>query len=160
MKNDIKSSEITPEHIYLNRRKFMVGVGALAASAAVLAACGPENSASTSAGAGTNPGEAKASEPQASAETDELGDTLTPYEAVTNFNNFYEFTTDKERVAGMVGDFKTEPWTGEVGGLVNNPKTYGLDDLRTKFDQQERIYRLRCVEGWSMVIPWRGFPLA
>ena len=93
------------------------------------------------------------------ATTDELGDSLTSYEAVTNYNNFYEFTTNKERVAQLAEGFVTEPWTVEVGGLVNNPKTYGIEDLR-KFDQEERIYRLRCVEGWSMVIPWLGFPLS
>ena len=159
--NDIKSSEITPEHIYLSRRKFMVGIGALAASSAILAACGTEESASTSgAAAPENAGEVDTSAPVAGAETDELGDTLTSFEAVTNFNNFYEFTTNKEAVAGMAQGFKTNPWTVEVGGLVNNPKTYDIDDLRTKFEQQERIYRMRCVEGWSMVIPWMGFPLA
>jgi sulfoxide reductase catalytic subunit YedY len=158
---EIKSSEITPEHIYLSRRKFMVGVGALAASSAVLAACGVTGQDSTSA-----PGASEAAAEQESAEvstgmtTDELGDELTPVESVTNFNNFYEFTTDKERVAEQSQEFKTSPWQVEVGGLVNNPKTYDIDDLRHKFVQQERIYRLRCVEGWSMVIPWVGFPLA
>jgi sulfoxide reductase catalytic subunit YedY len=159
--NDIKSSEITPEHIYLSRRKFMVGIGALAASSTILAACGAQESASASGAAvAESVGEADGIAPVAGAETDELGDTLTPFEAVTNFNNFYEFTTNKEAVAGMAQGFKTDPWTVEVGGLVNNPKTYDIDDLRTKFEQQERIYRLRCVEGWSMVIPWLGFPLA
>ena len=83
----------------------------------------------------------------ASTQTDELGDELTSFEAITNFNNFFEFTTDKEDVAALAQDFDPEPWKVEVGGLVNNPKTYDIDDLRTKFDQQERIYRLRCVEG-------------
>ena len=157
---DIKSSEITPEHIYLNRRKFMVGIGALAAGSAVLVACGPEGQVAARENS-ANPGEAgNEIEPVASAETDELGDELTPFEAVTNFNNYYEFTTDKEGVAPLSQSFEPEPWKVEVGGLVNNPKTYDIDDLRTKFDQQERIYRLRCVEGWSMVIPWMGFPLA
>ncbi len=186
---DIKSSEITPEHIYLSRRKFMVGVGALAASAAVLAACGPEsapaapaapspgntpvatssptaaasNAAATSAPAaaassGIVLGDASAT-PVAGAATDELGDPLNSFEAVTNYNNYYEFTTTKEQVAVMAKDFTTEPWQVEVSGLVNNPKTFDIDDLR-KFEQEERIYRLRCVEAWSMVIPWVGFPLA
>jgi len=155
---DIKSSEITPEHIYLNRRKFMVGIGALAASSAVLAACGPAGqTAAPENSDGASQAEAIAA---VSAETDELGDELTTYEAVTNFNNYYEFSTDKEGVAPLAKSFDPEPWKVEVGGLVNNPKTYDIDDLRTKFDQQERIYRLRCVEAWSMVIPWMGFPLA
>ena len=66
----------------------------------------------------------------------------------------------KQQVADMAKDFKTSPWTVQVGGLVNNPKTYDIDDLVKRFPQEERIYRLRCVEGWSMVIPWQGFPLA
>ena len=81
------------------------------------------------------------------------------YVDITTYNNFYEFTVDKSSVAGMAKNFISSPWQVQVGGLVTNPKTYDLDQL-LKFDQQERIYRLRCVEGWSMVIPWQGFPLA
>lgn len=157
---EIKSSEITPEHIYLSRRKFMVGIGALAASSAILAACGSVGDAPTSETSGDSSQEASDQVLEVSAKTDELGDELTSFEAVTNFNNYYEFTTDKEGVADLAQNFTTEPWTVEVSGLVNNPKTYNLDDLRAKFVQQERIYRLRCVEAWSMVIPWMGFPLA
>ena len=157
--SDIKSSEITPEHIYLSRRKFMVGIGALAASSAILAACGPQGGDAAS-DASENGGDEKEQILEVSANTDELGDELTSFEAITHFNNFYEFTTDKEGVADLAQNFTTDPWKVEVGGLVNNPKTYDIDDLRTKFEQQERIYRLRCVEAWSMVIPWMGFPLA
>ncbi len=148
----IKSSEITPEQIYLSRRRFMVGIGALAASSLALAACGVQ---STSTGQEIDEGSL-----QVSADTDELGDSLNTFEEVTNFNNFYEFTTDKQKVAALAQDFQTSPWTVEVGGLVNKPGTYDIDDLRRKLTQEERIYRLRCVEGWSMVIPWLGFPLA
>ena len=151
----IKSSEITPEHLYLSRRKFMAGIGALATSAALLGACGPQESGSAAA----KPVE-EGPAPQAKAKADELGDPLTPFETVTNYNNYYEFTTDKEGVAPLSQGFKTSPWQVEVGGLVNNPKTYDLDQLQTKFPQEERVYRLRCVEGWSMVIPWMGFSLA
>jgi sulfoxide reductase catalytic subunit YedY len=94
-----------------------------------------------------------------STTTDELGDQLTSFEAITNYTNYYEFTTSKEGVAYLAQDFKTSPWTVEVGGLVHKPKTFDTDDL-LKFPQEERIYRLRCVEAWSMVIPWLGFPLA
>jgi len=160
----IHPSEITPEHIYLSRRKFMKGVGALAASAALLSACNADTLSSTPANEAASSDSAAStqadSEPQASAETDELGDELTPFEAVTNYNNFYEFSIQKEAVAKVSQDFKTDPWTVEVGGLVNNPKTYGVEELLSKFTQEERIYRLRCVEAWSMVIPWLGFPLA
>lgn len=157
MATKINSSEITPEHLYLSRRKFMVGIGALATSAAVLSACGNQF------GSTASDAESDTEQPedlQVSTTTDELGDELTPFAAVTSYNNFYEFTTSKEGVADLAKDFKTSPWQVEVGGLVNNPKTYALDDLRTNFPQEERIYRLRCVEGWSMVIPWLGFSLS
>ena len=165
----IKSSEITPEHIYVSRRKFMVGIGALAASSALLAACGTQETASTTAPSTTDEGASSAAntapkEPSGpgaiSANSDELGDDVNSFDQITNFNNFYEFTTDKEGVASLAKGFKTDPWSVEVGGLVNNPKTFGIEDLRSMYDQEERIYRLRCVEGWSMVIPWMGFPLA
>lgn len=167
----IKSSEITPESVYLSRRKFMIGIGALAASSAVLAACGgqeaapavaPTQPAPTNEPAAQAPAGESAAAPaaEAMATTDELGDEINSFEAITNFNNFYEFTTNKEGVAGLAQGFKTDPWSVEVGGLVNNPKTFGVEDLMGMFDQEERIYRLRCVEGWSMVIPWLGFPLA
>jgi sulfoxide reductase catalytic subunit YedY len=162
----INPSEITPEHIYLSRRKFMVGVGALAASSLVLSACGevlspskggqePSPTLPTSEPTPTSP----ASPPPPTAATDELGDALTSFEAITNYTNYYEFTTSKEGVARLAQDFKTSPWAVEVGGLAHKPKTFDLDDL-LKFAQEERIYRLRCVEAWSMVIPWVGFPLA
>ena len=157
MATKINSSEITPEHIYLSRRKFMVGIGALAASAAVLSACGNQFGSTAS---GSNAQAALPDDLKVSATTDELGDELTPFGAVTSYNNFYEFTTTKEGVAGLAEGFKTSPWQVEVGGLVNNPKTFDIDDLRTKFAQEERIYRLRCVEAWSMVIPWLGFSLS
>jgi len=91
---------------------------------------------------------------------DEFGDISTPFDYVAGYNNFYEFTTDKEGVAPMSADFTTNPWQVEVGGLVNNPRTFGLEDILKDYDREERIYRLRCVEGWSMVIPWEGFSLS
>jgi sulfoxide reductase catalytic subunit YedY len=153
MKN-IHPSEITPEHIYLSRRKFIKGAGALAAGS-ILAACGPTmiNTAASETQDDGLPA-------QASSDADELGDPLTDFQAVTNYNNFYEFSLDKRAVAPRAADFQTSPWTVEIGGLVANPGTYDIDDLKAQFDQEERVYRLRCVEGWSMVIPWVGFPLA
>ena len=94
----------------------------------------------------------------AGATTDELGDPVNSFEAITNYNNYYEFSTNKEAVAKLVTDFPTSPWSIEVSGLVTNPKTFTIDDLQ-RFEPEERIYRLRCVEGWSLVIPWIGFPL-
>jgi len=148
---EIKSSEITSEQVYLSRRKFIVGASALAASA-LLSACGVKSSSPTA--------DANRPTPSASKDADELGDKLTPYDTVTNYNNYYEFSMDKGGVARAAKDLKTDPWTVQVGGLVNQPRTFDVQDLLKKFTQQERIYRLRCVETWSMVIPWMGFPLA
>ena len=87
-----------------------------------------------------------------------IQDQLTPFDSITNYNNFYEFDTTKDGVARAAQGFVTRPWQVEVGGLVNKPRTFDLDEL-LKFPLEQRIYRLRCVEGWSMVIPWIGFPL-
>lgn len=145
----IRSSEITPKDTYLSRRDFMKAA-TVATGAALLAACAPSATDATQ-----NAGPA----PTSSA-TDELGNPVNTYEDITNYNNYYEFTVDKQEVAGMVGDFKTTPWTVEVGGLVKKAQTFGVEDLLKLFPQEERIYRLRCVEAWSMVIPWTGFTLA
>ena len=85
---------------------------------------------------------------------------MTPCESIIRYNDFYEFNTDKEDVAQLARDFKTSPWVVQVGGLVNKPQAFDMDELLKKFPQEERIYRLRCVEGWSMVIRWLGFSLA
>jgi sulfoxide reductase catalytic subunit YedY len=148
----VKSSEITPKSLYLSRRDFLKAAGIVSGSA-LLAACAPAISQGT-----PDPGGAPA--PGAGGNLDELSDEVNSFEDITNYNNFYEFSTDKQAVARLSQDFQTSPWTVEVGGLVNNPKTYGIEDLLKMFPQEERIYRLRCVEAWSMVIPWNGFPLA
>jgi methionine sulfoxide reductase catalytic subunit len=143
----VKSSEITPYSQYLSRRDFLRAAGIVTGSA-VLAACAPGASSATPEDI-----------PDLPAKSDELGDPANSYQDITNYNNYYEFSTSKESVNPLSQDFTTEPWTVEVYGLVNNPKTYGMDEL-LKFPQEERVYRLRCVEAWSMVIPWTGFPLA
>ena len=151
--NNISTSGITPENTYLSRRQFMMRAGTIAIGAASAAACReiPEVMRGPEAGS-TKP------HPTISG-TDELGDTWNDFEAITNYNNYYEFTTEKERVAALSQNFRTRPWEISVGGLVKNPRIYDIDDLIRRFDQEERVYRLRCVEGWSMVIPWLGFPL-
>jgi len=156
----VRSSEITPEDVYLNRRKFMKAAG-LVGAAALLAACTPSSGDPDPASAKTpQPSETPITGGQVSQTADELGDKINSFEHITNFNNFYEFTIDKEGVARLAKNFPTSPWEVSVGGLVNKPKTYSIDDIRKKFPAEERIYRLRCVEAWSMVIPWMGFPLA
>lgn len=148
----IKSSEITSESQYLSRRDFLKSIGIVSASAMVLAACRGQSVPST-----VVPTEIPTDVP-ISVTPAEFSEPATSFEAVTNYNNYYEFTTNKEGVAKLAKDFPTSPWKVEVGGLVSNPKTYDINDLN-KFSLQERIYRMRCVEGWSMVIPWMGFPL-
>ena len=145
----IRSSEITPEHIYLSRRKFMSSASKVVLGAAVMTACSRQSD-STDVSLDVH---------NTSVGVDELGDSWTSYESIANYNNFYEFSVNKERVATMAQDFKTSPWEIDVGGSVKNPGRYRMEDLLTKFDQEERVYRLRCVEGWSMVVPWMGFPL-
>jgi len=165
----VTRDEITPEHVYLNRRKFMVGAGS-AVGALALAACAmpvvPQDAGAETAPAAQAlppldlPDSLTNEEPYASAGTDELGDPLNEYDVIAGYNNFYEFSLDKEEVAKLSKDFTTRPWQVKVSGLVENPTTYDLQDILTRFPQEERIYRLRCVEAWSMVIPWVGFPIA
>lgn len=146
----IPSSEITPYAQYLSRRDFLKAAGILTGSA-LLAACTPIG------GGSAVPMEEPVDVP---AITDEFGDPATSFEDITTYNNFYEFSVNKMAVAPLAERFNPRPWTLEVYGLVNKTKTYGIEDLSNKFTQEERIYRLRCVEGWSMVIPWTGFMLA
>ena len=146
----IKPSEITPEAVYLNRRSFIKAFGTLVGGALVAAACGELDEAPAATLAGPTP--------EALGAGDELGSALTSFKDVTSYNNYYEFTTDKESVAKLAENFVSSPWQVEVGGLVAKPGIYDLDAM-ARFDAEERIYRMRCVEGWSMVIPWNGFPL-
>ena len=152
----IPTSEITPEYLFRSRRQFIRSAGALSLGALALAACGSSSSTpaavNSAGGAAPAPGQTKGT-------TDELGDALTPFEAVTGYNNYYEFTTDKEGVASLAQNFKVTPWTLEIGGMVAKPQKIAIEDLLKRYPQEERIYRHRCVEGWSMVIPWTGFAL-
>jgi sulfoxide reductase catalytic subunit YedY len=149
---ELPEHEITPEHLYISRRKFMVGMGAVVATA-FLAACTRQTP-----GIPTTPPDF-CDDAKADGTADELGDKLTPCNDVTNYNNFYEFSYGKEDVASLSSNFKTSPWLVTMGGLVNNPGSFSINELIKKYQPEERIYRMRCVEGWSMVIPWIGFPL-
>lgn len=158
----IKESGVTPEQVYLSRprlsrRQFLRSTAALAAGAAWLAACGGKIASPTSTPLPI-PTSTLLSTQSSSGQSDELGNPLTSYQDVTGYTNYYEFTTSKDAAAKLSQGLITSPWKVEVGGLVNHPKTYDLNDL-LKFGQEERIYRLRCVETWAMVIPWLGFPL-
>ena len=149
--------QITSKQNYLNRKEFLKAVGIAGTSAAVLAACQgkpfvPGGDLPQATGI---PGPA----PGADGAADELGNALTNYEDVISYNNFYEFTTDKEGVARLAKDFQTSPWEVQIDGLVENPGPISMEEIRDRYPTEERIYRMRCVEGWSMVIPWQGFTL-
>jgi sulfoxide reductase catalytic subunit YedY len=145
---DINRDEITPEKLYISRRKFFKLAG-LFGVAYALAACGitPDQPEPT---------------PSSYSESITAGyqDTLSTYETITNYNNFYEFSFTKEGVAPLSKDLITSPWPVEIGGLIDNPMTIDAVDILKKYPSEERIYRLRCVEGWSLVIPWNGFSLS
>lgn len=155
--DELFSSQITDESVFLTRRNFM--------RAATLAA--------TTAGTGwlyrrfavPTPFAPLAAARIEGVKQDALlppppDEAVTPYEKITNYNNYYEFTTDKEDVARLARGFQTRPWSVSVEGLVHKPKVFDIDELLKLAPQEERVYRFRCVEGWSMVIPWVGFPLA
>jgi sulfoxide reductase catalytic subunit YedY len=141
-KPKIRSSEISPKHLYLNRRRFLTGLpvagAALWASRAL-------------AGTKLN-GIAKS--PFSTTEK------LTPLNDVTHYNNYYEFGTSKEQPADLAKTLKTSPWTVSVEGAVNKPKVFDIDAIMKMAPLEERIYRHRCVEAWSIVVPWIGFPLS
>jgi len=138
---DIRPSEITDEEQYLSRREFMVSVAGAGVALAV--------------GAGPLSGQAGRIHGVLAADDDKL----TPYADVTHYNNFYEFGTDKESPAELSKGFVTRPWKVKVEGEIAKPGDYDFDDLVKPYQAQEHIYRHRCVEAWSMVIPWLGFPL-
>lgn len=152
-KSDIPSSEITPKSLCLDRRKFLAGVGAAGAIAAVGLSLRELAFPSLTAQADTKIGNLQKS----SFSTTEK---ITPYKDVTNYNNYYEFSTDKYEPAGLAKDFKTRPWTVSIEGLVKKKQTLDVDSVIKLAAPEERIYRHRCVEGWSIVVPWIGFPLS
>ncbi len=159
--SDIKSSEITDRKVYLNRRLFMRGAilaGSVTATGLLYRKLNPPPAVVEE-----RPkiaGLVRQSSDEAERNGFKVNEPLTSFEDITNYNNFYELSTDKRSVASEARGFVTRPWAVAVEGLVNKPKVFDLDDLLKLAPQEERIYRLRCVEGWSMVIPWVGFPLA
>ena len=141
--SDIRPSEITPERVYRSRRTFLgqslAAAGLAAAPAAALPAVWLDER------------EVRAGQP--------IGEDLTPERDATSYNNFYEFGTDKRDPAAHAHEMTVDPWTVQVTGEVAKPGSVGIEDLLAGIDLEERIYRLRCVEAWSMVIPWIGFPM-
>ncbi|MCB1079009.1 MAG: protein-methionine-sulfoxide reductase catalytic subunit MsrP [Verrucomicrobiae bacterium] len=155
---NLPPSEITPEETFQNRRAWMKSAiwgGSLLTTAGLYEAFKPRPKV-----------EYNGAELVTVNEADDswltgLGSEETPntFEQIAGYNNFYEFSTDKSAVAAKARNFVTDPWSVEVSGLVHKPRVFDLADLH-RFESVERIYRFRCVEGWSMVIPWVGFPLA
>jgi sulfoxide reductase catalytic subunit YedY len=146
---DIPSSDITSENLYHNRREFIKTASTvlgIAAAGTIASACAPGVVGAAVA-------------PQAKGKYDTT-EKLTPIGDVTMFNNYYEFGSGKDEPARNSREFKSRPWTVKVEGLVKKPATYDLDDLIKGTTAEDRIYRMRCVEAWSMVIPWQGIPLA
>ena len=150
---DIPSSEITPESVYLNRREFIAGL-ALAGAVGGSIMGAPRWAAA-------QPPEDQPAHPQKdwSKVRSELDEKLNPYEDVTTYNNFYEFGTGKSDPAKNAHTLRPRPWTIEVEGLCANPGTLGLEDFIKPGKMEDRVYRLRCVEAWSIVVPWHGFSL-
>src|SRR4051812_32114524 len=146
--DDIRASEITPRGVYLRRREFLAG-GAAAATGLTIALAGCKSHASPPAAAlpGVRPGPFG---------TDEA---RTPFKDITTYNNFYEFGTDKSDPSEHAHTLRRRPWTVAFEGEIKKPQLIDIDTLLKLYPLEERVYRLRCVEAWSMVIPWVGFPL-
>ena len=152
--DDIKSSEITDEKLFWNRRTFIRG----AVLATTATATGLLYRKLATPNQQSKPAEVAQANPVSGYFTP-AGEPANDLEDIANYNNFYEFSTSKEGVAPRAKNFVTRPWTVEVGGMVHKPKTFDIDDLTKLAPLEDRVYRFRCVEAWSMIIPWLGFPL-
>lgn len=150
---DIRSSEITPKNLYLNRRKFLAGAAVVGAAAATGLGLREMVSPRTAVLAG-NKIEGIQKSPFSTTET------ITPYKDVTTYNNYYEFSTDKDGPAKLAQNFRTRPWKVKIDGLVDKKQELDIDAILKMAPPEERIYRHRCVEGWSIVVPWVGFSLS
>jgi sulfoxide reductase catalytic subunit YedY len=160
--SDCQQSEVTPESLYVSRRALLgASLAGIAASSLPAWAQAAEASRYAEVEASSAPGwfTEKLASTRWQAKT-VVGETITPYKDATHYNNFYEFGTDKGDPAANADALKTEPWSVVIDGEVNKPGRYALEDFIKPYALEERIYRLRCVEAWSMVIPWLGFPLA
>ena len=150
--NEPKTSEITPKALYMDRRRFLTAAASLGAVALAGDKIAELLSPSTHVFAGNKLAATK-------SPISTTGEKLTPYQDITHYNNFYELSTDKETPAKIAGGFHPQPWAVQIDGLVNKPQKLDYDALLKIAPLEERVYRHRCVEGWSMVIPWTGYPL-
>lgn len=157
--DDIKSSEITSEQTYLNRRNFLRAAtlaGTVGGTSWLYRRLNPPSQSSPAVAVNNAAPETAAT----SGYKTPGGEAANSFEDITTYNNFYEFDTSKGGVAPAARNFVTRPWTVSVEGLVHKPKVFDLDELTKLAPPEDRVYRFRCVEAWSMVIPWLGFPLA
>ncbi len=150
---DIRSSEITPKSLYLNRRKFLAGAALAGAAAATGLGLRELASPATTVLAGSKIDGIQKS-PFSTTET------VTPYKDVTHYNNYYEFSTEKDEPADLAKNFRTRPWKVKIDGEVAKKQELNIDEILKTAPPEERIYRHRCVEGWSIVVPWIGFSLS
>ena len=157
MTDRIPDRDITPRDVYLNRRAFM-RAGVLAATAAGTALVYRQLNAVHIDATEMPPIAGLVTAPHANGFW--VDEAMTPRPSILNYNNFYEFSTDKDGVAGAASGFTTSGWQVTVGGLVQRPRVFDMDDLRRLSPPEERVYRMRCVEAWSMVIPWAGYSLS
>ncbi len=158
----ISDREITPPQIYFNRRNFMQAggvAGSLVASASVYRWFNPTKAIEANSAPLVELESSKESDTDLLARGWRVAEAKTSERSILNYNNFYEFTTQKEAVAAAAMGFKTDGWQLVVDGLVNKPRTFTIDELHSVSAPKERVYRMRCVEAWSMVIPWAGLPL-
>src|SRR6201990_103108 len=151
---DIPSSEVTPKETYINRRKFIVGATAAGATLAGGLYLRDHVATTSAVQAGGMKLSGVVKSPLSTNETP------TSFKDITNYNNYYEFSTDKYEPNGLSKDFRTRPWSVSFDGMVKKPKKLDIDAILKLAPLEERIYRHRCVEGWSMVIPWVGIPLS
>ncbi len=151
--SDIRSSEMTPKNVFLNRRTFLAGTAV--AGAAMATGLAWRELAAPSAVAQAN---SKIDGIQKSKFS--TSETITPFKDVSSYNNYYEFSTEKDGPSQLAGNFKTRPWTVTIDGLVKKKQTFDVDAIMKMATPEERIYRHRCVEGWSIVVPWVGFSLS
>ena len=154
MKNKIHSSKITPEALYTSRRRFIKSTLKTTAASFLLASCSPKiNSGDQAVTPDSNSSEV------VEGLVDDQGFPTTSFEDIISYTNYYEFSTSKDQPTKLAEGFIISPWTVRVDGFVNNPREFGIDEIKNLFNQEERVYRMRCVEAWSMVIPWIGFSL-
>jgi len=161
-----RDDNITPPEVYFNRRAFLkagavaVAVGATAWVYRRINSLPPPTVEQPVLARLELSTTAASDYPPVIAKAFHTNEELTPFQNITHYNNFYEFSTDKDGVAEAIGNFSTQGWRVTVDGLVSRSGTFDLDDIRKLSEPEERIYRMRCVEAWSMVIPWAGYPLA